>query len=98
MKCVVIEQHDLQVLMRSAEQIQTITKKIENNISIVNNNTINMEFNHNDYKGSKKPKRCAICGEPSGFYPLCKHHLELKEQNKVIKNSKGYWVLKEENL
>lgn len=95
-ECVVIEKNDLEILIKSAEQIQTVARKIENNISIVNNDTINMNFNHNTFKGEKKPKRCAICGEPAGFYPLCKHHLDLKEKGKVYKNSKGYWVFKED--
>lgn len=94
--CVIIEKNDLNVLMRATEQIQTVAKKIETNISIVNNDTINMQFDHSNLKGAIKAKRCAICGEPSGFYPLCKHHLDLKEKGKVIKNSKGYWVIKED--
>jgi transcriptional regulator with XRE-family HTH domain len=94
-ECVVIEKNDLHVLMKATEQIQSVARKIENNISIVNNDTINMNFTNTSFKGEKKPKRCAICGEPAGFYPLCKHHLTLKEQGKVYKNSKGYWVLKE---
>ena len=82
--------------MKASEQIQTVTKKIENNISIVNNDTINMNFDHTNLKGAIKAKRCAICGEPSGYYPLCRHHTQLKEEGKVIKNSKGYWVIKED--
>lgn len=96
--CIVIEKNDLNVLIKATEQIQTVAKKIETNISIVNNDTINMSFDYKSsfLKGEKKPKRCAICGEPSGYYPLCKHHLDLKEEGKVIKNSKGYWVIKED--
>lgn len=96
--CVVIEKEDLQTLIKASEQIRTVAKKIETNISIVNNNTINMKFDYNpsSMKGQKKPKRCAICGEPSGYYPLCKHHMKLKEEGKVIKNDKGYWVIKED--
>ena len=97
-ECVVIEKNDLQILIKASEQIRNVAKKIETNISIVNNNTINMTFDYEPkhLKGEAKPKRCAICGEPSGFYPLCKHHLKLKEEGKVIKNSKGYWVIKED--
>ena len=95
-KYIIVRDEDLEILMKSAEQIQTVTKRIENNISIVNNETINMKFDHVEFKNPPKAKRCAICGEPAGFYPLCKHHLDLKQQGKVIKNSKGYWVLKED--
>ena len=94
--CVIIEKNDLDILIKATEQIQTVAKRIETNISIVNNDTINMSFEYQNLKGAIKPKRCAICGEPSGYYPLCKHHLDLKEKGKVIKNSKGYWVIKEE--
>ena len=36
-------------------------------------------------------KFCVICGEPSGMYPLCRTHLQLKEEGKVIKNEQGVW-------
>ena len=39
-------------------------------------------------------KNCSICGKPSGIYPLCKHHLELKAQGIVIKNDEGKWIEK----
>lgn len=39
-------------------------------------------------------KTCQICGANSGIYPLCKIHLEMKSQNKVIKNEEsGKWEL-----
>lgn len=31
-------------------------------------------------------KLCQICNKPSGIYPLCKEHLELKKKGLVIKN------------
>lgn len=30
-------------------------------------------------------KTCVICGKPSGIYPLCREHLQLKNEGKVIK-------------
>jgi len=38
-------------------------------------------------------KTCQICGKPSGIYPLCKEHLQLKNDGKVVKNESGTWVL-----
>ncbi len=43
-------------------------------------------------------KTCKICGTPSGMYPLCKHHLQLKNEGKVIKNENGDWIEIEENV
>ena len=43
-------------------------------------------------------KNCSICGKPSGIYPLCKHHLELKSEGKVIKNEKGIWIELEQEI
>lgn len=40
-------------------------------------------------------KKCAICGEYSGMYPLCKFHNELKETGIVYKDNLGQWKLKE---
>lgn len=37
-------------------------------------------------------KSCLICGAPSGIYPLCKKHLMLKNQGKVIKDKDGNWI------
>jgi len=37
-------------------------------------------------------KQCVICGEPSGFYPLCRKHLQLKKEGKVIKDDNGNWI------
>lgn len=44
-------------------------------------------------------KICQICGEKSGIYPLCKKHLELKQEGLVKKNeSTGKWYeIKTEN-
>lgn len=47
-------------------------------------------------------KNCVICGEPSGMYPLCRKHLQLKQEGKVIKDENGSWIevvepVKEEN-
>ena len=30
-------------------------------------------------------KSCVICGKPSGMYPLCREHLQMKAEGKVIK-------------
>lgn len=40
-------------------------------------------------------KKCVICGEPSGMYPLCKKHMEMKNNGEVIKNEKGQWIIKQ---
>lgn len=43
-------------------------------------------------------KTCQICGKNSGIYPLCKEHLEMKNQGLVIKNeATGKWAIKETN-
>jgi hypothetical protein len=39
-------------------------------------------------------KICQICGKSSGIYPLCKEHLEMKNEGKVVKNEEGKWILK----
>lgn len=42
-------------------------------------------------------KNCAICGKPSGMYPLCKNHFKLKDEGKVKKcETCGTWYLTEE--
>ena len=39
-------------------------------------------------------KTCVICGKPSGKYPLCKEHLQMKNEGKVIKCEEcGIWHL-----
>jgi len=39
-------------------------------------------------------KTCVICGKPSGMYPLCKLHLQMKNDGKVIKcEDCGTWHL-----
>ena len=43
-------------------------------------------------------KTCQICGAPSGMYPLCKDHLQMKNDGKVVKNDDGKWVLVEEKV
>jgi len=30
-------------------------------------------------------KTCVICGKPSGMYPLCREHLEMKNRGEVVK-------------
>lgn len=30
-------------------------------------------------------KNCVICGKPSGMYPLCREHLQMKNDGKVVK-------------
>jgi hypothetical protein len=37
--------------------------------------------------------KCAICGKPSGMYPLCLEHSKMIKTGGVVKNSKGEWVL-----
>lgn len=42
-------------------------------------------------------KTCVICDKPSGMYPLCKEHLQMKNEGKVIKcEDCGAWHLKDE--
>ena len=37
-------------------------------------------------------KTCAICGKPSGMYPLCREHLQMKSDGKVVKcENCGKW-------
>lgn len=37
-------------------------------------------------------KTCVICGKPSGMYPLCREHLQMKADGKVIKcEDCGMW-------
>lgn len=39
-------------------------------------------------------KNCVICGKPSGMYPLCREHLEMKNKGEVAKCEKcGTWHL-----
>ena len=39
-------------------------------------------------------KICVICGKPSGMYPLCREHLKMKTEGKVIKcEDCGTWHL-----
>lgn len=39
-------------------------------------------------------KTCQICGKSSGIYPLCKEHLQMKNDGLVIKNEKtGLWEM-----
>lgn len=39
-------------------------------------------------------KSCVICGKPSGMYPLCREHLEMKNKGEVVKCEKcGTWHL-----
>ena len=42
-------------------------------------------------------KSCSICGKPSGMYPLCKTHMEMKNNGEVVKCEKcGTWHLTQE--
>ena len=42
-------------------------------------------------------KTCAICGKPSGMYPLCTYHFKLKDEGKVVKcENCGKWHMIEE--
>lgn len=39
-------------------------------------------------------KNCVICGRPSGMYPLCREHLQMKNDGKVVKCEEcGTWHL-----
>ena len=39
-------------------------------------------------------KNCVICGKPSGMYPLCREHLQMKAEGKVVKCEEcGKWHL-----
>ena len=39
-------------------------------------------------------KTCVICGKPSGMYPLCREHLKMKAEGKVVKcEDCGTWHL-----
>ena len=41
-------------------------------------------------------KKCQICGKSSGIYPLCKEHLQMKNEGLVVKNEDtGEWKLLE---
>lgn len=42
-------------------------------------------------------KTCAICGKPSGMYPLCKDCFKLKDEGKILKCEEcGTWYLAKE--
>lgn len=42
-------------------------------------------------------KYCAICGKPSGMYPLCSYHNRLKEEGEVVKCEYcGAWHIADE--
>lgn len=39
-------------------------------------------------------KNCVICGKPSGMYPLCREHLQMKSEGKVVKCDEcGSWYI-----
>lgn len=40
--------------------------------------------------------KCQICGESSGYFPLCKYHNDLKNEGLVKKNEHGEWVVIDE--
>lgn len=88
---VVIPENDFKKLKKAANEITQITKKIESNVNVVNNSkVVNMNFNNTE----NKKRFCEICGEPSGFFPLCEYHSTLKPKGLIYKNEKGYWVEK----
>lgn len=88
---VVISEDDFSKLKKAANEITQITERIESNVNVVNNSkVVNMNFTN---EGNKK-RFCEICGEPLGFFPLCKYHSLLKEKRLVYKNKNGYWVEK----
>lgn len=40
------------------------------------------------------PKKCVICGKPSGMYPLCREHLQMKTNGEVAKcEDCGEWYV-----
>ncbi len=44
-------------------------------------------------------KFCQICGKNSGIYPLCKEHLKLKDEGKVVKDNKtNKWILLDDDI
>lgn len=86
---VIIPKKDFEELKKATNTISSITEKADTNFNIVNNSqVVNMTFNN---KISKK-KYCEICGEPSGFFPLCKRHALLKEKGLVYKDGNGHWI------
>jgi hypothetical protein len=36
---------------------------------------------------------CAICGKPSGFFPLCPEHAKMRKNGEIVKNKEGRWVV-----
>lgn len=89
---IVISEADFKELKKAANTISNITEKIQSNVNIVNNSQIvNMNFNND---GTSRKKFCEICGEPSGFFPLCKYHKALKDKGLVIKDEEGRWIEK----
>ena len=55
----------------------------------IESNVVNMNFNNT---APTKKRFCEICGQPSGFYPLCKYHKTLKEKGVVYKDENGNWI------
>ena len=88
---IVISESDFKELKKAANTISHITDKIQSNVNIVNNSqVVNMNFNNE----ISRKKFCEICGDPSGFFPLCKYHKSLKDKGLVIKDDEGRWIEK----
>lgn len=87
-KYIVISQDDFNVLKESTNNLKTLADKIESNVTIQNNNVANVTFNNLE---KSRKKYCEICGEPSGFFPLCKYHASLKEKGLIYKDENGHW-------
>lgn len=91
-KYIVLSEEDFDSLKKASNTISHITDKIQSNVNIVNNsNVVNMNFNNT---APTKKRFCEICGQPSGFYPLCKYHKILKEKGVVYKDENGNWIEK----
>lgn len=87
-KYIVISQDDFNLLKESTSNLKTLADKIESNVTIQNNNVVNVTFNNLE---KSRKKYCEICGEPSGFFPLCKYHASLKEKGLIYKDEYGHW-------
>lgn len=91
-KYIVISEKDFEALKKASDTISSITEKIESNVNVVNHSqVVNMNFNN---MNSSRKRYCEICGQSSGFYPLCKYHNALKEKGLVFKDANGHWVEK----
>ena len=87
-KYIVISQNDFNILKEATSNLKNLADKIESNITIQNNNVVNVTFNNLE---KSRKNYCEICGEPSGFFPLCKYHTSLKEKGLIYKDENGHW-------